>query len=188
MSDFSEREQGQKLARDIHRLFIEKNKTLTVAESLTGGLISTWLSAWPGASRFFVGSVVCYSYEAKIKTLKVPARLLEDKGAVCEEVARQMARGLLNQWSADIGLAVTGVAGPALGPKDPPVGQGFVALATLDPSASSLPPASRQEARAVLVPCLRPFDFGIHQGREEIRYKSATAALSLLKDFISGQK
>ena len=183
MSDFPKREQGEELARVVHRLLVEKNKTLAVAESLTGGLISAWLSALPGASRFFVGSVVCYSYEAKMKTLKVPASLLEDKGAVCEEVARQMALGLLEQWNADIALAATGVAGPGRGAKDPPVGRGFVALATAQGVSSA-----KEAPREVPPPCLRSFDFGAGRSRQEIRHQSATAALSLLKDFVSTQK
>lgn len=86
--------------------------SVAVAESCTGGLLGAQLTEADGASRFFVGGVITYTYEAKERLLGVPAELLERFGAVSPEVARLMAQGVRERLHADLGLAVTGVAGP----------------------------------------------------------------------------
>nr|WP_240929951.1 CinA family protein [Streptomyces coryli] len=86
--------------------------TLAVAESLTGGLVAAALTAVPGASRAFRGSVTAYATEVKRDVLGVPGELLAERGAVDSDVARQMAAGVRWRLGADWGLATTGVAGP----------------------------------------------------------------------------
>ena len=103
-------------------------KTLATAESCTGGLLGKLLTDVPGASRVYLGGVISYAYEVKEKLLEVDAALLKDKGAVCGEVALQMARGVRNGLGADFALSTTGNAGPSADPLNPKVGEIFVAL------------------------------------------------------------
>ena len=117
---------------DEFRLVIEKldtcGKTLATAESCTGGLLGKLLTDVPGASKVYLGGVISYAYELKEKLLGVDAELLKRKGAVCEEVALQMAQGTRNRLCADFALATTGNAGPSADPLNPNVGEIFVAL------------------------------------------------------------
>ncbi|MGW8377338.1 CinA family protein [Streptomyces sp. ODS28] len=112
-------------------LLAGRGETLAVAESLTGGLTAAELTSVPGASRVFVGSVTAYATRLKQRILGVDEALLDQRGAVDAEVARQMARGVREALGADWGLATTGVAGPE--PQDgQPVGTVFVAVAGPD--------------------------------------------------------
>src|SRR5690606_9336069 len=95
---------------------------LAVAESCTGGLVSHLLTNVPGSSDYLLESVVAYSNEAKERRLGVPADLIAAHGAVSEEVARAMAEGARRSAQADVGLAVTGIAGPGGGGGEKPVG------------------------------------------------------------------
>lgn len=105
-----------------------RGETVAVAESLTGGLLAAELTAVPGASRSFRGSVTAYATELKREVLGVDGALLSARGAVDPEVARQMARGVRRVLGADWGVATTGVAGPT--PQDgQPVGTVHVAVA-----------------------------------------------------------
>lgn len=88
------------------------NETICVAESGTGGLISSFLTDQKGASEFFVGGVVAYTWPVKIQQLKVPVSLLEQKGDVNSEVVRLMAKGVRSLLKADWSLSITGVMGP----------------------------------------------------------------------------
>lgn len=102
-------------------------KTVAVAESCTGGLIAKRLTDVPGSSDYFPGGVVTYSNEAKQRLLDVPAKVLQQHGAVSEQTARAMAAGVAARFGADIGLAVTGIAGPGGGSDEKPVGLVFIA-------------------------------------------------------------
>ena len=104
-------------------------KTLAAAESCTGGLLANRITNVPGASLVFLEGFVTYSNEAKIRTISVPERLLALHGAVSEPVARAMAEGAAEKAGADFGLGITGIAGPAGGTIEKPVGTVFVALA-----------------------------------------------------------
>ena len=126
MTDFFDK--AQKKTQDIHAFFVKTGQTLAVAESCTGGLLSHSLTIRPGAGRFFLGSVVSYSYPAKTAVLGVPAELLKKKGAVNKEVCQAMAQGIKKKWFSDWALSVTGVAGPDKNPEDPPIGTVFVGL------------------------------------------------------------
>lgn len=109
-------------------LLAARGETLAVAESLTGGLVAAEITSVPGASRVFRGSVTAYATELKRDVLGVDGALLEERGAVDAEVARQMARGVREALGADWGIATTGVAGPE--PQDgQPVGTVYVAVA-----------------------------------------------------------
>lgn len=110
-------------------LLKEKKLTLAVAESCTGGLVSSTLVSVPGASEVFKEAIVAYSNEAKIKHLGVDAPMIEKHGAVSEIVAKQMALGVAKFSGTNIGISTTGVAGPGGGTEEKPVGLVYVAVA-----------------------------------------------------------
>ncbi len=110
------------ISRQIGDLLYASGFTLGTAESCTGGLVSEAIIATPGASDYFKGSVVSYTDEVKEKLLKVSREVLDERSAVCEEVAREMARGVMELLDVDYAIASTGIAGPGGGTKDVPVG------------------------------------------------------------------
>ncbi len=112
----------------LHQLLVKEKKTLVLAESLTGGHIAAKLTNLPGASNYFLGSIVSYSNDVKKNVLGVGGKNLEEKGAVSQEVAIEMAEGALKLASSDYALAVTGVAGPSGGTENKPVGTVWCAL------------------------------------------------------------
>ena len=114
----------------VGRYLKKSGLTLAVAESCTGGLIGHRLTDVPGASDYFLGGVVSYSNDAKCDLLRVPATVLARHGAVSPETARDMARGVRRVFNADVGLAVTGIAGPSGGSPEKPVGTVYIGLAT----------------------------------------------------------
>lgn len=117
------------LAAELLDALADRQRTLAVAESLTGGLVAATLVDVPGASRVLRGAVVAYATELKHELLDVDADLLAAHGPVHPEVAAQMARGVRRRLGADVGLATTGVAGPD--PQDGrPPGTVFVAVST----------------------------------------------------------
>lgn len=116
-------------AARVIRLLTEKKQTLATAESCTGGLLGKLLTDVPGASAAYLGGVISYAYAVKEKLLGVDPAVLEETGAVCEEVALQMAEGARERLEADFALATTGNAGPSADPKNPNVGEIYVALA-----------------------------------------------------------
>ncbi|WP_447040351.1 CinA family protein [Streptomyces sp. DSM 118878] len=119
-------------ASELVRLLAARGETLAVAESLTGGLVAAELTSVPGASKVFRGSVTAYATDLKRDVLGVDGKLLDERGAVDAEVARQMAHGVRGMLGADWGIATTGVAGP-----DPQDGQavGTVFVAVVGPAA-----------------------------------------------------
>jgi nicotinamide-nucleotide amidase len=118
----------EEIEQVVVRLLTEKKKTLTLAESCTGGLIANKITNVPGASAVFLGGVVSYSNSAKEKFLGVRAETLKRHGAVSEAVAREMAEGARKKFGADFAIAVTGIAGPTGGTKAKPVGTVFIGL------------------------------------------------------------
>jgi nicotinamide-nucleotide amidase len=118
-----------RIEADVVRLLSRNKKTLTLAESCTGGGIANRLTNVPGASSVFPGGVVAYSNDAKQKFLGVRAETLKQHGAVSEAVAREMAEGARKKFGADFAIAVTGIAGPGGGTPEKPVGTVFIALA-----------------------------------------------------------
>jgi nicotinamide-nucleotide amidase len=107
----------------------EKSLTLAVAESCTGGLIGHLLTEMPGSSHYFMGGVVAYSNRAKVDLLQVAKETIDTRGAVSAAAARQMAEGVQRRFQTDMGLAVTGIAGPEGGTIEKPVGTVHIGLA-----------------------------------------------------------
>lgn len=119
---------GQSLAGIVAQLAVAKAKRLAVAESCTGGLVAKLLTDVPGSSSWFEGGWVTYSNGLKENQLSVPAVLIEENGAVSEEVACAMAAGALQHSTADISVSLTGVAGPDGGTAAKPVGMVWIAV------------------------------------------------------------
>ncbi len=103
---------------------------LAIAESCTGGLIGHRLTNIPGSSTYYMGSITAYAYEAKVRLLGVRWRTLEAHGAVSEAVVLEMARGVRRALAADIGISVSGIAGPGGGTPEKPVGYTWMGLST----------------------------------------------------------
>ena len=150
----------------IASLLKQGKKTLAVAESLTGGLISARMTKGKGSSDYFMGGVVCYNPRIKVEAVGVPASLIAKHSAVSKEVAIAMAEGIRQRFKTDIGLSATGAAGPD--PMPPaPVGQVFVAVAS----------AKGTEFK----------ELRLEGERAEIRDKTTQAALGLLWLHIGGE-
>ncbi len=111
-------------------LLMENNITIATAESCTGGLISEMLTDIPGISRVFMGGAVTYSNEAKMEYLGVKAQTLESHGAVSRQTAAEMAEGIRNRLKTNIGISVTGIAGPGGGTDQKPVGLVYIGLSS----------------------------------------------------------
>ena len=116
------------LAEALGRRLFRKRKTLAVAESCTGGLLSAWITKSPGASGYFRGAVTAYSNETKETLLGVSRKTIAAAGSVSPEAAREMALGACRRFQADYGVGITGIAGPAGGSAKKPVGLVFVAV------------------------------------------------------------
>ncbi len=117
------------LPERVGGLLLSKGRTLAVAESCTGGLLGSFITDIPGSSKYFWGGVMSYSNEAKMRFLDVQSSTLEQYGAVSSPTAAEMARGILKLSGADLGLSITGVAGPEGGTDAKPVGLVYIGLA-----------------------------------------------------------
>jgi nicotinamide-nucleotide amidase len=120
---------GETMEAIVGKLLTESGKTLSVAESCTGGLIAGRLTEVSGSSAYFIEGAITYSNEAKIRTLGVPREIIETHGAVSAETAEAMANGMREKARTDYALAVTGIAGPGGGTEEKPVGLVFIAYA-----------------------------------------------------------
>jgi nicotinamide-nucleotide amidase len=153
----------QALEDVVAAMLTSRKLTVAVAESCTGGLVSQRLTTVPGSSAFFLEGVVVYSNEAKFRDAEVSPDLMAAHGAVSPEVAEALAAGIRRRTGADIGLAVTGIAGPTGGTPEKPIGLVYLALADAKDT---------QHRRLTL---------GAEAGRQGIRYLAAQAALNLLR-------
>jgi len=153
------------LAQVIGQLLQKSRLTLAVAESCTGGLLAARITDIPGSSAYFAGGVIAYSNAIKERLLQVPSSVLERHGAVSAETALAMARGVRALLGVDLALAVTGIAGPAGGTPEKPVGLVYIALAW----------AQGEEGRRFLW----------SGNRQENRAWSAQAALELLREHLT---
>ncbi len=151
---------------DLANLLKESHKTISVAESITGGEISARLTNIPGSSDYFLGGIVCYSNRIKVQELQVPPQLIAKEGAVNKEVAMIMADGIRKRFKTDIGISITGSAGPDPMPKAP-VGLVYVSVAM----------GQQIEWK----------ELHLQGGRKEIREKAAQAALGLLWFMLGGE-
>jgi PncC family amidohydrolase len=150
----------------IGKLLHERNLKLAVAESCTGGLLCDRITDVPGSSDYFIGGFVSYAFEAKVKSLGVSWDTLNTYGAVSRETVLEMARGARRALDTDIGLAVSGIAGPGGGMPEKPVGLTWIGLTT----------AQGEWARV----------FTWQGDRLQNKAQSAEAALQLLLDFLQG--
>ncbi|MBX3048847.1 MAG: CinA family protein [Anaerolineales bacterium] len=110
----------------------ERGLRLGLAESCTGGLVGHRLTNVAGSSTYYMGSVTAYAYEAKVRLLGVSWTTLEQHGAVSAETVSEMALGCRRALAADIGIAISGIAGPGGGTPDKPVGTVWMALSAAD--------------------------------------------------------
>ncbi len=146
-------------------LLIENHQTLAVAESCSGGLLAHRLTNVPKASEAMTLGIVAYSNTAKINLLKVPFDLLRDQGAVSQDVAIAMARGVRLMIQTNFGIGISGIAGPGGGTRAKPVGLVFIAIATED--------------ETLCLKCKFPGT------RTQIKQQAATQALDLLLEFLT---
>jgi len=158
-SVFSNRE--EELAEAVGKLLKKRSLTLATAESCTGGLIGKLLTDVSGSSAYYLGSIVSYNNSVKEELLGVPRSLLETDGAVSESVARQMAVEVRDKIGSDVGLSVTGIAGPGGGTEDKPVGTIWLGLSMHD----------NTKTRPLLLPGLR----------EAVRLRTSNLALDWLR-------
>jgi PncC family amidohydrolase len=119
----------QPLEAYVGALLRQRGMTLATAESCTGGLLGHRLTNVPGSSDYYLGGVIVYADAAKVTLLGVDRNVLAREGAVSEAVARQMALGVCRRLHADLGVGITGIAGPAGGTAGKPVGLVYIALA-----------------------------------------------------------
>lgn len=157
---------GSRVEDVVGRLLVGRGQRLGTAESCTGGMIGSRLTAVPGASAWYAGGVVSYSNAVKESALGVPRQMLVDHGAVSEPVAGAMATGARHHLGCDWSLSVTGIAGPDGGTPDKPVGLVYIGIAG---------------PHGVRVRELR-----LHGDRERIRQRSSTIALHLLREALGG--
>jgi nicotinamide-nucleotide amidase len=144
-----------------------KKLTLSTAESCTGGLVAKRVTDVPGASAVFLGGVVSYANEVKQNVLGVPAETLAAHGAVSPETAEAMARGVCRLTGSDVGVSLTGIAGPGGGTAEKPVGLVYIGLCVRGGTRVS-------ELRAG----------SVNRGRDDIRSLAATRALKLVFDAV----
>jgi nicotinamide-nucleotide amidase len=147
---------------------LRDRRRIAIGESCTAGLLAARLADPPGASEYLLGGVVAYSNEAKIELLGVPAELIEEHGAVSPEVAEALADGATARFGADLGVGITGIAGPGGGTEDKPVG--YVCFCVKVPDGPMI-------ARDPVIP----------GDRHEIRDRSCTVALHLVRRLLRGE-
>lgn len=144
-----------------------KGLTLSCAESCTGGLIGGALTSLPGSSGHFMGGAITYSNNSKESLLGVSHKTLIDHGAVSLETADEMVRGVISLFGTDVGVAVTGIAGPGGATEGKPVGLVYVAVS--------------DGSRVVVSKNL------FKGSRDEVRSQTVSAAIEMLIDFVDGR-
>jgi nicotinamide-nucleotide amidase len=159
---------NDELADSVGRLLIENKKTVSFAESCTGGLVSKKITDTSGSSAYFKSSAVTYSNESKMKLLGIKEETLRDFGAVSEETAKEMAEGTLRVSDCDYAVSVTGIAGPGGATKEKPIGLVFIAI------------ASKKGTQI--------FKYNFSGNRKDIRERAANTALDVLRRKILNDK
>lgn len=152
------------LLKEIHGFLVKNKKTLSVAESCTGGLLSSLLTNRSGSSKFFTLGAVVYSNFSKNKLLKIPLSVINNRGAVSRQVAVALAKNVRRIAKTNYGIGITGIAGPTGAIAGKPVGTVFISISNKN--------------KAI---CRR---FKFRGARFTIRRQSALTALKLLKEFI----
>ncbi len=154
----------QPIVMQIHNLLIKNRKTISVAESCTGGSLSALFTQISGSSKYFILGVVTYSNKSKEGILNIPPALIAKKGAVSQEVVQRMAQSVRKIAKTDFGIAITGIAGPTGGTPGKPVGTVFIAV--------------NSKTKTI---CKK---FHFSASRTAIRNKAALSALKLLRNFL----
>jgi len=152
---------GRSLEAVVGAMVKARGWTVAAAESCTGGLLTSRLTDVPGSSAYVVGGVVCYSNQMKIDWLGVPAALIEAHGAVSQEVGVAMAEGIRARTGANVGIGITGIAGPDGGTPEKPVGTVVIAVVT----------DSGRNVRTLR----------LIGGREQVKSQSAQGAMNMLR-------
>jgi nicotinamide-nucleotide amidase len=155
---------GESIEEVVGAMLLKSGHTLAVAESCTSGVLAVRLTRVPGSSRYFSGGVLCYSNEVKTRLCGVPGDLLARHGAVSAEVAEALAEGVRNAAGSSLGLSITGIAGPAGGTPEKPVGLVYVGIS--------------EAGRSTHVRRVIPGD------RETVRERAAFLAMALLREFL----
>lgn len=150
----------------IGNLLRDRGIKLALAESCTGGLVGDRITNIPGSSEYFLGGVVAYAYEAKVKLLGVSWDTLNSTGAVSRETVLEMARGARRALDSDVAVSVSGIAGPGGGTSDKPVGTTWIGLVTADGEWAE--------------------SFHFSGDREQNKSSAANAALQMLLDYLLG--
>ena len=167
MSDYYLVIENLQVMRDLSaaagKALAEREDTVACAESCTGGLLSSLLTDVEGSSAYVMGSVVAYANEVKEKQLGVNPETLAKYGAVSEQTAREMARGVMKLMGTSIGVGITGIAGPGGGTEEKPVGRVYIAVA-----------GSQGEQ-------VRANDF--RGSRYEVKLQTVSTALRMLVDY-----
>jgi nicotinamide-nucleotide amidase len=156
---------GAGLEAVVAGLLRHRSLTIATAESCSGGLLSSRLTDIPGSSAYMQQGVVCYTDESKTQWLGIPGAVIKEYGAVSEPVAKAMAAGIRGVASADIGVGITGIAGPGGGTPEKPVGTVAIAVAM----------AGDERVRT----------FQFFGGRDLVKFQSSQAALNMLRLMLS---
>lgn len=157
--------EGKPLEQVVGEMLAARGLRIAVAESCTGGLITSRLTDIAGSSAYVDRSIVSYSNEAKTDLLGVPAELIAGHGAVSEPVARAMADGIRLRSGVDVGVGVTGIAGPGGGSAEKPVGTVAIATVTHEDSRSRV--------------------FRFHGEREQVKFQASQAALDMVRRMLA---
>ena len=152
------------LEKQVGELLRARGETLAVAESCTGGKVGDMITNVPGSSDYFLGGVISYSNDAKVRVLGVKESTIKAKGAVSEEVALQMAAGARKKLRSTYGIGITGIAGPNSGTSAKPVGLVYIAVSSAEDSL---------------------VERVVFKGtRTEVKLQAANFSLKLLQDFM----
>ncbi|MDD4600793.1 putative competence-damage inducible protein [bioreactor metagenome] len=147
----------------VGELLKKKKLSIAIAESCTGGLVSSRVTDIAGSSDYLIGSIVCYSNQIKVDEVGVPFQIITDYGAVSEETAKAMAIGIRNKFKADIGVGITGIAGPGGATDTKPVGLVYVAIDGVND-----------------LDCVK---YNFSGERTNIKYRTSQAALDIIRRY-----
>jgi nicotinamide-nucleotide amidase len=156
---------GRSMEEVVGEMLASRGLRIALAESCTGGLVTSRLTDVPGSSRYVERAVVSYANDAKVDLLGVPGELLAQYGAVSEPVAVAMAEGVRDRAAVDVGVGVTGIAGPGGGTPEKPVGTVAIAAATPGGTRSRL--------------------FRFHGEREQVKFQASQAALDMVRRMLA---
>ncbi|TWH49301.1 competence/damage-inducible protein A [Sporomusa sp. KB1] len=152
------------MEKSVGNLLLAKKLTIALAESCTGGLVSSRITDVPGSSQYLLGSIVCYSNAVKTRHVGVPEEIIATKGAVSQETAECMAQGIKERFQTSIGVGITGIAGPDGATENKPVGLVYIAI---DGSAGKV--------------CYEHYFNGT---RLDIKHRTALAALNHVRHYL----